>query len=77
MPLTKMKLDSQKCSLGTVNTILKRSLSIADHLEQTSIVLVFDKAIYAKAQQIRMENTTISQKMHHTTWRFSCLHVIS
>ncbi|KAL2095590.1 hypothetical protein ACEWY4_007738 [Coilia grayii] len=37
--------------MSTVNTILKRSVEIAEQLELDHIVLVFDQAIHAKAQQ--------------------------
>lgn len=46
-------IEASPTEMSTVNTILKRSVQIADQLELDHIVLVFDQAIYAKAQQIR------------------------
>ena len=37
---------------ATVFTLLKRSLSIADHLKQHDAVIVLDQAIYALAQEV-------------------------
>ncbi|KAK6178290.1 hypothetical protein SNE40_013093 [Patella caerulea] len=41
----------------SVNTILKKSIELADRL-----VLVFDPAIYSKAQQIRWKDENISKR---------------
>lgn len=43
-------IDASPTEFGTVKTILKRSTEIADRLQLQEIVLVFDQAIYAKAQ---------------------------
>lgn len=48
--------------MSTVNTILKRSVQIYNQLELDHIVLVFDKAIYAKAQQIRWKDDDFTQR---------------
>lgn len=48
--------------MSTVNTILKRNVQIADQLELDHIVLVFDQAIYAKAQQIRWKDNDFTQR---------------
>jgi hypothetical protein len=46
-------IDSPATDLATVNEMLKQSVSISQRLELPEIVLVFDEAIYAKAQMIR------------------------
>ena len=46
-------IDASPTDLSTVYTILLRSVDIADRLQLESITVVFDQAIYAKAQQIR------------------------
>ena len=38
--------------LSTVNTILKRSLWMSDHLGQDDIIVVLDQTIYCKAKEI-------------------------
>ena len=43
--------------LKTVHAVFKRSIQIADELGVPEIVLVFDLAFYAKAQQIRWSNS--------------------
>lgn len=42
--------------MSTVKTILTRRVQIADQLELEHVVLVFDQAIYAEAQQIRWKD---------------------
>lgn len=49
--------------MSTVNTILKRSVAVADQLELDQVVLVFDQAIYAKAQQIRWKNDNFMKRL--------------
>ncbi|XP_041466296.1 uncharacterized protein LOC121416845 [Lytechinus variegatus] len=49
-------IDASPTEFDTVNTILAHTLSIADALKQEAVVLVFDQAIYSKAQQIRWAN---------------------
>ncbi|KAJ8020639.1 hypothetical protein HOLleu_40285 [Holothuria leucospilota] len=49
-------IDSNPTQMGTVQMILKSSISYADRLDQEVVVVVFDQAIYAKAQQIRWQN---------------------
>ena len=46
-------INNPATDLATVNEMLKRSLSISQRLDVPEIVLVFDEAIYAKAQMIR------------------------
>ena len=45
-------IDGSPTDLSIVNAILCRSIDIADKLDQDSIVLVMDEAVYAKAQMI-------------------------
>ncbi|XP_016111421.1 uncharacterized protein [Sinocyclocheilus grahami] len=56
-------IEASPTEMSTVNTILKRSVQIADQLELDHIVLVFDQAIYAKAQQIRWKNNDFTQRI--------------
>ncbi|XP_048113517.1 uncharacterized protein LOC125303684 [Alosa alosa] len=56
-------IEASPTEMSTVNTILKRSVQIADQLELDHIVLVFDQAIYAKAQQIRWKNDGFMQRL--------------
>lgn len=46
-------IDAPVTDLATVNAILRHSVSICQRLQLPEIVIVFDEAIYAKAQQIR------------------------
>lgn len=56
-------IDASPTDMSTVNTILLRSVDIADSLELDSIAVVFDQAIYAKAQQIRWQNACFSKRL--------------
>lgn len=60
IPITKIGylpvLDGNPSDISTVNSILLKSLEIADELQLPCIVLVMDEAIYSKAQQIRWNN---------------------
>lgn len=56
-------IEASPTEMSTVNTILKRSVQIADQPELKHIVLVFDQAIYAKAQQIRWRNDDFTQRL--------------
>ena len=49
-------IDATPTKMETVKTILTRSLEYADKLKLDVVVLVFDQAIYAKAQKIRWED---------------------
>ena len=49
--------------MGTVNTLLKHSLSICHRLNLPEIVLVFDEAIYAKAQSIRWNDDELKKRL--------------
>ena len=50
-------------SLTTVNAILRRSVSICQRLRLPEIVLVFDEAIYAKAQMIRWKDEEYKNRL--------------
>lgn len=56
-------IDSSSTSYDTVNTILHKSLEICGKLGLEEIVVVFDQAIYAKAQQIRWHNPECSKRI--------------
>lgn len=56
-------IEASPTEMSTVNTILKRSVQIADQLELEHIVLVFDQAIYAKVQQIRWKDDDFIQRI--------------
>ena len=45
-------INNPATDFATVNKMLKRSVSISQHLDVPEIVLVFDEAIYAKVQMI-------------------------
>ena len=56
-------IDASPTEMSTVHTILKRSLEIADELQLENIVVVFDQAIYCKAQQIRWQSDIFSKRI--------------
>ncbi|XP_038063921.1 uncharacterized protein LOC119734467 [Patiria miniata] len=66
-------IDASPTDLNTVNTILHKSVEIANKLELPSVVVVVDQAIYAKAQTIRwqtphfMDRIVIRLGAFHTT----------
>lgn len=43
--------------------VLTRSVEIADELQIKHVIVVFDQAIYAKAQEIHWSNTTFKQRL--------------
>ena len=51
-------IDASPTEMETVKTILTRSIKYADALHLGVVVLVFDQAIYAKAQKIIWEDDT-------------------
>lgn len=69
-------IDASPTDLATVETTLKSSTEIADKLELQEAVLVFDQAIYAKAQEIRWSSEiyqlrlTIRMGEFHTSMAF-------
>ena len=56
-------IDASPTEMSTVYTILMKSTKIADQLELKTIVLVFDQAIYYKAQQIRWKDITLQNRL--------------
>jgi len=56
-------IDGSPTDLSVVNTVLVRSLEIADELQQSAIVVVMDEALYAKAQQIRWMNPVLQNRL--------------
>lgn len=55
-------IDGNATEMSTVNTILHRSMDLAEHLDQDAVVVVADQAIYAKAQQIRWAYEDMKKK---------------
>lgn len=49
-------VDAPVTDISTIYTILRRSVDIANKLELQYAVLIFDEAIYAKAQQVRWKS---------------------
>jgi hypothetical protein len=56
-------IDSPVTDLSTVNALLQCSMSIAERLDVPEIVLVFDEAIYAKAQMIRWKHDAFRKRL--------------
>ncbi|KAG8174007.1 hypothetical protein JTE90_000963 [Oedothorax gibbosus] len=57
-------LEANPTEFSTVNLILKKkSIDIADKMSLEEIVLVFDQAIYAKAQQIRWKEELYKKRI--------------
>ena len=56
-------IDASPTELATIKTILDRSISIADKLELSQIVVVFDQAIYAKVQEIRWKDEVFMDRI--------------
>ena len=56
-------IDANPTEMDTVQTILTRSLSYADELHQDAVVVVFDQALYAKAQQIRWRDDNFKKRL--------------
>ena len=69
-------IDASPTEMDTVLTVLQRSIEIADKLKLQAIVVVFDQAIYAKAQTIRWQTelfltrTVIRLDEFHTAMTF-------
>ena len=64
-------VDASPTELNTVNTILHRSVEIANQLELPSIAVVVDQAIYAKAQTIRWQTPVFKD---HVVLRLGAFH---
>ena len=56
-------IEASPTEYSTVNTILTNSVKLANQLELESMVVVFDQAIYAKAQIIRWKDPEIIKKL--------------
>ena len=56
-------IDAPVTDLATVNTLLKHSVSICQRLQIPEIVLVFDEALYAKAQMLRWKNEEYKNRL--------------
>ena len=56
-------IEASPTDMTTVNTILTRSINMADRLDLDSIVTVFDQAINAKAQQIRWRDQNLMKRI--------------
>ena len=56
-------IEASPTEMDTVNTILTRSVEIADKLALANIAIVFDQAIYAKAQEIRWKTDSFKERL--------------
>ena len=56
-------IDAPVTEMVTVNTLLRHSISICQRLQDPQIVLVFDEAIYAKAQMIRWKDDELKERL--------------
>ena len=69
-------IEASPTEMRTVNEILRQSMHMAKKLEIDVIVVVFDQAIYSKAQQIRWKTPDFQQVLvirmgeFHTTMAF-------
>ena len=70
-------IDASPTQMSTVNTVLKKSLDIAQSLSLENIVIVVDQALYAKIQDIRwnekgdfLDKTIVRLGEFHTSMSF-------
>ena len=56
-------IQASPTQMDTVFTILKKTIDIANSLKKSEIVLVFDLAIYAKAQEIRWLDLSLNERL--------------
>ena len=56
-------IDAPVTDMATVNAVLKHSVSISQRLNLPEIVLVFDEAVYAKAQMIRWKEEDFRNRL--------------
>ena len=56
-------IDAPVTDVATVNALLEHSVSICQRLQLPEIVLVFDEALYAKAQMIRWKNEVFKSRL--------------
>ena len=72
-------IDSSPTNMSTVLAILQRGIQVANELELQDIVLVFDQAIYAKAQVIRWQDPEFKRRLvirlgeFHTSMNFMAI----
>ncbi len=57
-------VTSHPIQLSIVNAVFLKSLAIGDDLETGNIVLTFDHAFYAKAQQVRWTVDRLGEFIH-------------
>ena len=56
-------IEASPNDLTTVSHVLERSVALADQLSLSSIVVVFDQALYSKAQQIRWKDEVLQKSL--------------
>lgn len=56
-------IDASPTQMATVKAVLQKSIEIADKLNLHRITLVFDQAIYYKAQQIRWKDPVLMDRL--------------
>lgn len=56
-------IEAPATDISTVNHILMESMKTVDKLKLDSICVVFDQALYAKAQQVRWKNPMMTRKL--------------
>ena len=56
-------IEASPTELPTVYTVLQRSLQMADQLGQHDVIVVFDKAIYAKALEVPWQKKDQFQRL--------------
>ena len=56
-------IDQSPTEFDTVNTILLRTVEVADNLNLDAVVAVFDQAIYSKVQQIRWQISSFRERI--------------
>jgi hypothetical protein len=73
-------VDAPVTDMATVNEILRHSVSICQRLQLPEIGLVFDEAIYSKAQMIRWKDEELKKRLvirfgeFHTVMSFCHCH---
>ena len=65
-------IDSSPTEMPTVYTVLKRSIQMADQLGQQDVIIVFDQAIYAKANEIIWR---CQEEMNRVVLRMGAFHI--
>lgn len=56
-------IDASPTEMATVHTVLLRSVDIANNLDLNAITVVFDQAIYSKAQEIRWQHKIFQERL--------------